>query len=294
MTGIAIRVLLLAAWLGLTGWYVVRQVLPDLGLVAENDPRSTLATRVNKVQHYALLWRPQPTHAAQRVGTCSMGVFTDDVGLRLETQIEIQNTRFIPGERMLRQAIDGDRGAGIRLRVDEMLDANMRLRGVDVAGNVFGVPFSAEGPVDHAGLRLTWKAAGQSGVRVIPEVRPERVAGGDLTAGLPAGLKPGQQFTQRISTLDPTRLRLATKEAVFDVLERVPHRTAGGQAELLSVEMRVDGRRFALLLCDDRGAVHRQELPDAGLLLDLTHVADQYGRQIWPAARAPASPEPTR
>lgn len=282
MLGNVIRIGVLAAWLGLTGWYVLRQVLPDLGLVAESDPRVSLAARLNRVQHYALLWRPQPTSAAERVGTCSMGVYTDDVGVRLETQVDITRTRFLPGERMLRQAVGGTARAGIRLRLDEMLDANMRLRGVDVAGNVFGVPFSAEGPVDHGGLRLTWKAAGTTGTRIIPEVRPDRVSGGELASGLPAGLKPGQQFSTRISTIDPTRLRLATKEAVFVVLERVQYRTAAGNADLLEVEMRMEGRRFALLRCDDRGTVHRQELIDAGMILDLTHIADQYGKQIWP------------
>ncbi len=290
MLGNAVRIALLAAWIGMTGWYLVRQVLPDLGLVAESDPRSELATRLNKVQHYALLWRPQPTFAAERVGTCSMGVFTDDVGVRLETQIDITRTRFLPGESMLRQAVGGSARSGIRLRLDEMLDANMRLRAIEIAGNVFSVPFSAEGPVDHTGLRLTWKAAGTSGTRIIPEVRPERVTGGDLTASLPAGLQVGQQFSNRISTLDPTRLRMATKEAVFIVLGRVQHRTAAGNADLLEVEMRLDGRRFAILRCDDRGAVHRQELLDAGLMLDLVHVDDQFGRQIWPTP-LPA-PEP--
>jgi len=284
MLGNLLRIALLAAWIGMMGWYVLHQVLPDLGLVAESDPKIALAARLNRVQHYALLWKPQPTSAAERVGTCSLGVFTDDVGVRLETQLDITRTRFLPGEHMLRRVIGGNSRAGIKLRLDELLDANMRLRGLDVSGSVFGVPFTAEGPVDHGGLRLTWKAAGQSGTRIIPEVRPERVSGGDLTAGLPAGLKPGQQFSNRISTIDPTRLRLATKEAVFVVLEKVQHRTAAGMAELLEVEMRLDGRRFAILRCDQEGTVFRQELLDAGLILDLTQIADQFGRQIWPVA----------
>ena len=279
MIGNTIRIALLAAWLGMTGWYVARQVLPDLGLAAETDPRATLAARLNK-------WRAQPTHAATQVGTCSMGVFTDDVGVRLETQLDITKTRFLPGETMLRNAIGGTPRSGIRLRLDELLDANMRLRGIDVSGNVFGVPFSAEGPVAHDGLRLTWKAAGSTGTRVIPEVRPERVSSGELTAGLPAGLKPGQRFSTRISTLDPTRLRLATKESLFVVLERSQQRTAAGNADLLEVEMRVEGRRFALLRCDDRGTVHRQELLDAGLILELTEVTDQFGKRLWPAVDA--------
>jgi hypothetical protein len=282
MLGNVVRVAVLSAWIGLTGWYVLRQVLPDLGLVAETDPRVSLAARLDRVQHYSLLWRPQPASAAERVGTCSMGVFTDDVGLRLETQVNITSTRFLPGERMLRQAVGGNATGGIRLRLDEMLDANLRLRAIEVSGSVFDVPFSAEGPVDYAGLNLTWKAAGSSGTRLIPEVRPDRVSGGELAAGLPAGLKPGQQFSTRISTIDPTRLRLATKEAVFLVLGRLQQRTAAGQADLLEVEMRMDGRRFALLRCDDRGLVYRQELLDAGMVLDLTRVADQFGEQLWP------------
>ena len=291
MIGISIRVVILALWIGLTGWYVAKQVLPDLGLATETDPRATLAARINRVQHYDLLWRPQPTHAAERVGTCSMGVFTDDVGIRLETQLDITRTRFLPGESMLRQAIGGNARGGIKLRFDEMLDANLRLRALDVAGNVFGMPVSAEGPVDHNGLRLSWKAAGTSGTRIIPEVRPDRVSSSELTAGLPAGLTPGQQFSTRISTLDPTRLRLATKEAVFNVLGRVQHRTAAGNAQLLEVEMRVDGRRFATLRCDDRGSVYRQELADAGMVLDLTKVTDQYGKVLWPTpSTAPSAP----
>ena len=282
MIGNVIRVALLAAWIGMTGWYLMRQVLPDFGLASDTDSLATLAANINTVQHYNLLWKPQPTHAAERVGTCSMGVLTDDVGLRLETQVDITNTRFLPGNSMLRKAVGGNRLAGIRLRLDEMLDAGMRLRALEVTGSLFGVPFSAEGPVDHRGLNLVWKAAGSTGTRLIPEVRPDRVSGGEMIAGLPAGLKSGQSFTTRISTIDPTRLRLATKDAVFLALDRIPTRTAAGNANLLEVEMRVDGRRFALLRCDDKGRVLRQEMLDAGLILELSRIADEFGTQTWP------------
>ena len=103
-----------------------------------------------------------------------------------------------------------------------------------------------------------------------------------MISGLPAGLKSGQSFTTRISTIDPTRLRLATKDAVFLALDRIPTRTAAGNANLLEVEMRVDGRRFALLRCDDKGRVLRQEMLDAGLILELSRIADQFGKQTWP------------
>lgn len=287
MIGNGIRIALFAAWVALTGWYVVRQVAPDMGLVAESDPKATLAARLNKVQHYVMLWRPQPTHAAQRVGTCSLGATVDDVGVRLETQVDITNTRFLPGERLLRQALDGRARTGIRLRLDEYLDANVRLRRIEVAGNVFGVSFSAEGPVDHRGLHLAWKAAGSGGSQLIPEVRPQRLSGGELAAGLPAGLVVGSRFTTRISSIDPTRMKLATREAVFVATGLSRMRTAAGATELLEVEMSLDGRRTAVLHCDRRGAVHRQELLDAGLILELTHVTDQFGRRIWPAPLVP-------
>lgn len=287
MIGNAIRIALFAAWILVTGWYIVRQVAPDIGLVTESDPKATLAARLGKVQHYVLLWKPQPTHAAERIGECSLGATLDDVGVRMETQIDITNTRFLPGERLLRQALDGRARSGIRLRMDELLDANMRLRRVEVAGNVFGVPFNAEGPVDHRGLNLTWTAAGSSGTRLIPEVRPQRLAGNELSAGLPAGLTVGSRFVTRISSIDPTRLKLATKDAVFVATGMARMRTAAGMADLIEVEMSVDGRRMAVLHCDTRGAVHRQELLDAGLILELTYVTDQYGRQIWPAPQVP-------
>lgn len=287
MIGHGIRITLFAIWIMLTGWYVARQVAPDIGLVAESDPRASLAARLNKVQHYVMLWRPQPTHAAQRVGSCTLGATIDDVGVRLETQVDIANTRFLPGERLLRQALDGRAGAGIRLRLDEMLDANMRLRRIEVAGNVFGMSFTAEGPVDHRGLHLAWKAAGASGSQLVPEVRPQRMSGGELAAGLPAGLVVGSRFTTRISSIDPARLKLATREAVFIVSGMAHMRTAAGNTDLLTVEMSLDGRRTAVLHCDRRGAVHRQELLDAGLILELTHVTDQFGRRIWPAPLLP-------
>ncbi|MBN8526267.1 MAG: hypothetical protein J0M02_13115 [Planctomycetes bacterium] len=287
MIGNGIRLVLFAAWVMLTGWYVARQVAPDMGLVTESDPKASLAARLNKVQHYVMLWRPQPTHAAQKVGTCSLGATTDDVGVRMETQIDITNTRFLPGERLLRQALDGRARSGVRLRMDELLDANMRLRRVEIAGNVFGTAFNAEGPVDHRGLSLTWTAAGSSGSRLIPEVRPQRLAGGELSAGLPAGLAVGSRFTTRISSIDPARLKLATKEAVFVVTGMAHMRTAAGETDLLEVEMSLDGRRMAVLHSDRRGAVHRQELLDAGIILELTHVTDQFGRQIWPAPTTP-------
>ena len=286
MFGIAIRVAIIAGWLALTGWYVVRQTFPELGMSQQADAKAALAARLGKVQHYTILWKPQPTHAAEKVGTCSLAALNDDVGFRLETQLDLDNTRFLPGERMLRHAMGGTAKAGIRLRLDELLDANMRLRAVEVAGNVFGQSFSAEGPVDHLGLRLTWKAAGTEGTRIIPEVRPERLSGSELSANLPTGLKTGDRFTTRISSLDPTRMRLATKDAVFSVTGSGMQRTAAGMALLLDVEMVVDGRRFALLRCDARGAVHRQELVDAGLILDLTRVTNQYGREIWPRVEA--------
>ncbi len=286
MFGIAIRIGIVACWLALSGWYIVRHTFPELGMSQQADAKAALAARLGKVQHYSILWKPQPTHAAEKVGTCSLAALNDDVGFRLETQLDLSNTRFLPGERMLRQAVGGTAKAGIRLRLDEMLDANLRLRAIEVAGSVFGQTFSAEGPVDHLGLRLTWKAAGTEGTRIIPEVRPERLSGSELSANLPAGLKSGDRFTTRISSLDPVRMRLATKDAVFTVTGSGMQRTAAGMAMLLDVEMMVDGRRFALLRCDDRGAVHRQELVDAGLILDLTRVTNQYGREIWPKPEA--------
>lgn len=282
MAGRLLRLALVLLWLGLTGWYVVRQVLPDLGLAPEGDANALLAGRMNTVQHYRLLWRPEPTHAATVIGTCSLGAETDDVGVRLEMRLDIRDTGFIPGGDMLRRAIGGKRGKGLRLNVVELLDASMRLRGLEASGEVFGVSFSAEGPVDHRGLALTWKAGGTGGEHLIPEVRPQRIAGGELAAGLPPGLQPGGSFTTRISTIDPAGLRLATKEAVFVVTGREEQRTAAGRAELNAVEMRIEGRRVAVLHCDARGVVHRQELLDAGLIIELEHITNQVGAELWP------------
>jgi hypothetical protein len=287
MTGLLLRLCILLAWVALTGTHIARHVLPDLGLVPTSDPRSTLAGRIGKVQHYNLLWKPTAVSAAERVGACELSAVADDIGLRLETELDISNTRFVPGGRLLRRAIGGRMQDGIRLRMAELLDAGLRLRGIEVSGQVFGIPFEAEGPVDHRGLDLKWKAASTQGAILLAEVRPERVAGGDLTAGLPPGLKVGGRFTTRISTLDPVRLRLATREAVFNVLGRTSQRTAAGAKDLLEVEMQLDGRRFALLWCDEAGTVYRQELTDLGLALELRRITDTAGAELWPVPAPP-------
>ncbi|HAT11195.1 MAG TPA: hypothetical protein DCS97_11535 [Planctomycetes bacterium] len=287
MPGLILRLCILLAWVALTGTHIARHVLPDLGLVPTSDPRSTLAGRIGKVQHYTLLWKPTAVSAAERVGTCALSALADDVGLRLETELDIANTRFVPGGRLIRRAIGGRMQDGIRLRMAELLDASLRLRGIEVSGQVFGIAFEAEGPVDHRGLDLTWKAASTQGSMLLAEVRPERVAGGDLTAGLPPGLKVGGRFTTRISTLDPVRLRLATREAVFTVMKRAETRTAAGPRDLLEVEMQLDGRLFARLWCDDDGTVHRQELSDLGLALELRRITDASGAELWPTPAPP-------
>lgn len=288
MLGNTLRLAIAALWLGLTGWYLVRYALPDMGLLGRGDPSAAFSQRVDQVQHYAVLWRPKPDAEPKRIGGCAIGALTDDVGIRLQTQLEITETSFIPGVQLIRKAIGGKRSAGIRLRLDEMLDANMRLTRVEVSGAVFGIPFSADGPVDHRGLDLKWKAGDANGTRLIPEVRPERVSGGELAGGLPARLKAGDTFTTRISSIDPARMRLATKEAVFQVSGPSAHRTAAGQDGLVEVEMRVDGRRFAILHADATGTVHRQELADGGIAIELTHMTDAFGRRTWPVP----DPEP--
>lgn len=282
MTGIALRLLLVAAWLALTGWHLAERVLPAWGLAPASDAGAVLAERVGRTLHYAVLWQP-PGQEPLRVGQAVASAIADDIGLRLEVALDLADTRFIPAERLLRRSLGGRARAGIRLRATSQLDATLSLRRIELEGSLFGLPARAAGPVTHEGLRLAWEAAGQQGELLIPEVRPERQAGSELALALPRGLRPGQRFTQRLTALDPVRLRPATAEALFTVRQRARLPTAAGELELNEVEMSLGGRRIATLWADAQGTVHRQELADLGLVLDLQRVIDlSTGTTLWP------------
>lgn len=280
--GVIVRAAILLCWIGLTGAHVARYVLPELGLVTQADPAATIAARMERTFQYRLDWRASPAVAWAKVGTCMVGHASDDVGVRSFTEIDITDTRMIPGVKLIRKALGAVGRGGVRLHIDQLLDSRLRLHAVDVSGQLFGTVFSASGPVDHRGLDLTWKAGGQGGSLLVPEIRPERIAGGELAMGLPAGLRPGGRFSVAITSIDPTRMRLATKTAVFNVTARAPDETAAGPVELCEVEMRVDNRLVARLWCDDTGTVQRQELADQGLRLELTRITDAEGKQQWP------------
>lgn len=279
--GIAIRVVILVAWVGLSGTHLAHHLLPGLGLVPQADSASTMASRLDRTYRYRLNWRPSPAAEWAKVGTCAVGWAGDDVGARTFTEIDVTDTRMIPGVKLIRQAI-GATARGLRIRIEQLLDSSLRLRSVEVSGQVFGIRIDASGPVDHRGLTLNWKAGGHEGVQVVPEVRPERVSGSELAMGLPPGLKSGARFSTTISTIDPTRMRLATKTAVFSVVGLAPGGTAGGTADLREVEMRVEDRLTARLWCDEAGVVHRQEIADQGLQLSLEGIYDVLGQKQWP------------
>lgn len=281
--GLVLRALLLVGWIGITGTHVARYLLPGLGLVTAADPAATINPRMDRTFRYRLDWRASPATAWAKVGTCAVGNDSEDAGVRSFTEIEVTDTRMIPGVKLIRKALGAVGRGGIRLRIDQLLDARLRLHQVEVAGSIFGTDFSASGPVDHRGLDLTWKAGKQGGTMLIPEVRPDRIAGGELAMGLPAGLQPGARFSVSISSIDPTRLRLATKVAVFNVVAQATGDTAGGPALLSEVEMRLDNRLVARLWCDSAGTVHRQELADQGLRLELVQINSTDG-QRWPAS----------
>jgi len=289
--GNLIRLLVLAAWLAVTGVFVHQRL--GLGHTPAGDPGAVLERRIDRTLVYDLSWRPSQTAAWERSGSCRVGARNDDAGLRATTEIVITNQRLIPGAQLIKQFLGAPGGAAsrdIQLRLDQLLDTRMRLRGIELEGRLFGVPFSGKGMVDHRGLQLDWKAADKEGSNLLPDVRDDPVSGGELAAGLPPGLRPGARFTSRISSIDATRLKIATKDAVFIAHERAPGETAGGVKELLEVEMRVDDRLLATLWCDEEGTVYRQVLHDQGLQLELLRITDASGKRLWPAPVA--SPVP--
>lgn len=289
MVGLTLRLVILAAWLFITGAYVAHQL--GLGLAPSSDAGQVLARQLDRTLVYDLAWRPTPAAAWEKSGACRIGARSEDAGVRSSLEITITNQKVIPGAAYIRKmlgAVGGQASRSLRLRLEQILDSRMRLKAVEIDGTVFGITFTASGPVDHNGLNLRWKTAGQSGTNLLPDVRPEEVAGSELAAGLPAGLKVGARFTTRFASIDPGRLRLATRNAVFTVLAREKQPTAAGEAELLTVEMRVDDRVIATLWCDDAGTVQRQELADQGLRLELARILDETGRELWPKPAAEA------
>lgn len=281
--GTALRLAIVAAWLSVTGVFVVHRL--GLGSEPPADPAGLLAGRLDRTLVYELRWRPAATAPWELSGTTKVGARHEDIGIRTSTDVLITNQRVIPGARYLRHLLGGlagNAGRDVRLRFDQILDSHLRLQAVDVDGSVFGIAFSATGPVDHNGLHLDWKAGGQSGSSTFAEVRPEVVTGGDFAVGLPAGLEPGRRFSSRFNSLEPGQLRLATKVAVYIVGARERTQTAAGEADLLRVEMRVEDRPLANLWCDAEGTVHHQELADQGLRLDLVRIDDAFGHELWP------------
>jgi hypothetical protein len=287
MTGLLIRLALIICWLGLTGAHVAQTWLPQLGLAPSQDAGAILKTRLDRGLSYDLLWTPAPGREAELVGTCRIETTTDDVGFRIASDIQLTNLHFVPGLDAVRRFLPGaKRSGGVRLRVTELLDANQRLRAIEADGNLLGIAFSATGPVDHRGYDVAWKAGGAEGRHLLAQIRPEQVAGGELSVGLPAGLKPGMSFTSRMLAPDPVRMTATMKTAAFTVAEPERVRTRAGQMQLMPVTMQIDGRRTATLWADAQGVVYRQLSHDQGLELVLTRIdADVAagGRQVWPA-----------
>jgi hypothetical protein len=286
MTGTLVRLALVVCWLGLLGVHAGRHLLPQLGLAPAQDASAILATRLDRGLTYELRWTPAAGREAVRVGTCRVSAERDDVGFRTSSDIVITDLRFVPGIAALRRVIPGASGkAGVRLRISELLDANYRLRRIEADGSLMGFAFSAEGPVDHRGLDLSWSVGSMKGRHLLAEVRPDRVAGGELSVGLPAGLQPGAAFTSRILSPDPVRMTAGVKTAAFRVEAREPAATAGGEMPLLRVAMQVDGRPAATLWCGDDGTVYRQTMQDGGLELRLLTIDNNLNLQepLWPA-----------
>jgi len=276
--GLAIRLLIVVAWLALFANHVARFALPGLGLVERRDLASAIATQLDRSLSYDIL-QPSATPGGppRRTGSCDISFQRDESFFRLDTRFDLD---LLPGSTLPIQLPAAARAMrpSLHIEASQKFDDRLRLTAIQGSGDLGGMRGTFAGTVDHRGLTGNYRFQGTSHDFALPAIGSEQ--GFDWSLSLPAGLKPGERFRAKVLDLDGMTPRQRVGVYAVEALE--PIATRAGSMDLLRVTMTVDGKPRATSWCDARGTVYRVEFSGMKMAFELIRIRILPGTVVWP------------
>jgi hypothetical protein len=284
-----IRAAIIALWLTLLGAHIAGR------MDAKGAERDDLEARAGSRLDYLLMLHDHDRD--RKVGTVSMICVrhADANTWDLTTVGRLTDLGVIPDlGQVLRSRLQSI-GAGDDLSLDlhETFGPDRRLTALDVGLNVGTNVIHASGLCDQTGMHGAWDLNGipaKSFAFTTPA--SGTCQGFMLVASMPAGLRPGMQFSYDLLGTDTAVVQPTLNRTVFTVHEFEDVDTEAGVMSLMHVEMRADGAPTEDIWCDGTGIVYRQRFAQAGLALEL-HAAVLPGSQRWPPRNAEGVREKT-
>jgi len=274
------RAAIIVLWLILLGAHIAGR------MDAKGAERDDLDARAGTRLDYLLMLHDNAHDRDRKVGTVSMICVrhADANTWDLTTVGRLTDLGVIPDlGQVLRSRLESI-GADddLSLNLVEKFGADRRLSEIDLGLNVGTNVIHADGRCDQTGMHGTWELNGIP-AKIFAFTTPAEgtCQGFMIVASLPAGLRPGMQFSLDLLGPDAAVVQPTLIRTVFTVHEFEEIPTAAGTTSLMHVEMRADGAPTEDLWCDSTGMVYRQRFAHAGLALEL-HSAVLTGSQRWP------------
>ncbi|HYE03880.1 MAG TPA: hypothetical protein VEL07_00045 [Planctomycetota bacterium] len=292
--GLIIRCALIAGWLGLFGWHVVRHAAPTLGLVERHDLGAVLSVQLDRVLTYRLR---QNRDSRRSLGECTVWFSRDDTRFRIDHRLILGDLGvLIPGAGGGR-AHPVVAGRDIDLALDLIYDDRFRL--VEVEGHAtllrpMAIDVTFSGTVDHRGLDLGYDLGDDGGEQriLIADIGRDSGHAAFLVPTLPPGLEVGDRHG--VPLIDPQRLiasggASARSRGVMRAVVREDVATAAGPLRLLRVVFEVDGKHQSTAWCDAEGTVYRATIEALPIVAELTGIRVHGADAIWPPAATPGA-----
>ena len=282
--GLAIRLLLVAAWVALFATHVLRFALPGMGLVERRYLGSAVSAQLDRSLSYDIVQdAATPGGTPRRTGGCEISFQRDEGFFRLDTRFDLE---LLPGSTLPIPL--PDRLAlrpSLHLEATQKLDDRLRLTAIEGNADLGGMRATFSGTVDHRGLSGQYRFQGTTHAFTLPGIGRDGDQGFDWSLSLPAGLKPGERFRAKVLDLDGMTPRQAVGVYTVDGFEAI--RTRAGSMDLLRVGMAVDGKPRTTSWCDARGTVYRVEFAAMKLAIELIRIRELPATVIWPPSAAP-------
>ncbi len=296
--GLIVRCTLIASWLGLFGWHVVRHAAPTLGLVERHDLGSVLAVQLDRVLSYRLRLNRD---SRRSLGECTVWFNRDDTRFRIGHRLIVSDLgMLIPDTIRARRDVGGD-ARDVDVALDLIYDDRFRL--VEVAGHAtlaspMAIDVTFSGTVDHRGLDLGYDLGDDAGEQrlLLEDIGRDSGQAAFLVPTLPPGLEVGDRHG--VPLIDPQRLissggTSARSRGMMRAIVWEDVATAAGPLRLLRVVFEVEGKHQSTAWCDRQGTVYRATIEALPIIAELTAITVHGGDAIWPPAVSPAaSPGP--
>jgi hypothetical protein len=271
MTGAALRIALVAAWLAMLGAHAGRHLGGGGAVLAP-----AFEARAGQKLSYAVL--VDRGGVERIVGVCTWGCTSTRGGPRVHAHASLSDASFIPGFSRLAAALGetDERREPLELDLDEEHGPQGAVERLLAEARAFGASATGTAVFAPDGLDLHWSVPGVSdGGSKHPAPRRGEVATALLLGAMPANLRPGQRFALDLLGADPATLAPQARRATFRVGAEVEEATPLGQRLLLPIEEEDPSGHGARLWCDATGLVHRVRSDALGLTLELRAVGAQ-------------------